>query len=110
NSLPEHLTGGHFLVTETDPNLVFTPEDLSTEDRQIAETAEKFMDKEVFPRIEDLEHQEPGLAVKLFKQLGQLGLHALEFPEEYGGLGLGNVSSTGLSMQLSRLGGFGVTC
>ena len=109
-SLPSHLTGGHFLLTETDPNVVFTPEDLSTEERQITESVEKFMDKEVFPRLEALEHQEPGLAVKLFKQLGELGLHGLEVPEEYGGLGLGKKVTSGVAAQLSRLGGFGVTC
>jgi hypothetical protein len=108
--LPPHLNGGHFLLSETDPELVFTPEDLSTEERQIAETAEKFMDKEVFPRMEALEHQEPGLAVQLFKQLGELGLHCLEVPEEYGGLGLGKTAAIGVAMQLSRLNGFGVTC
>ena len=108
--LPSHLTGGSFLLTETDPAVVFTPEDLTTEERQIAESAEKFMDKEVFTRLEALEHQEPGLAVKLFKQLGEMGLHALEIPEEFGGLGLGKTASTGVAMQLSRLGGFGVTC
>jgi alkylation response protein AidB-like acyl-CoA dehydrogenase len=112
NPLPPHLTGGHFLLTDSEPALdqVFTPEDLSSEDRQIAETAEKFMDKEVLPRLDALEHQEPGLAVDLFKQLGKLGLHSLEVPEEYGGLGLGKIESTGVAMQLSRLGGFGVTC
>lgn len=108
--LPAHLTGGHFLLTETDPNLVFTPEDLSTESKHLTETVEKFMDKEVFTRLEQLEHQEPGLAVKLFKQLGEMGIHALDFPEEYGGLGLGTTATAGVSMQLSRLGGFGVTC
>lgn len=106
--LPPHLTGGHFLLAETDPSLVFTPEDLSTEERQITESAEKFMDKEVLPNLEPLEHQEPGLAVKLFKEVGNLGLHALEVPEEYGGLGLGKKAATGVAMQLSRLGGFGV--
>lgn len=105
-----HPTGGSFLLTETDPAQVFTPEDLSNEDRQIAETAEKFMDKEVMPRLDALEHQEPGLAVKLFKELGRLGLHSLEVPEEFGGLGVGKVAATGVAQQLSRLGGFGVTC
>lgn len=110
NPLPMHLNGGHFLLSETAPELVFTPEDLSTEDRQIAESAEKFMDKEVFPRMEALEHQEPGLAVKLFKQVGELGLHALEIPEEFGGLALTKVAAVGVAGQLSRLNGFGVTC
>lgn len=109
-TLPSHLTGGHFLLTETDPNVVFTPEDLSTEERQITESVQKFMDKEVFPQLEALEHQEPGLAVKLFKKLGELGLHGLEIPEEYGGLGLGKKVTSGVAAQLSRLGGFGVTC
>ena len=110
NALPLHLTGGHFLLSETAPELVFTPEDLSTEERQIAESAEKFMDKEVFPRMEALEHQEPGLAVQLFKQLGQLGLLALDVPEQYEGLGLGKTAAVGVAGQLSRLNGFGVTC
>ena len=42
-SLPAHLTGGNFLLAETDPDLVFTPEDLSSEQRLMAQTAEKFM-------------------------------------------------------------------
>ena len=110
NSLPPHLSGGHFLLTDTDPAQIFTPEDLSSEERQITQTAEKFMDREVLSRLDALEHQEAGLAVKLFKQLGELGLHALEVPEEFGGLGLGKTAATGVAAQLSRLGGFGVTC
>ena len=45
--LVAHLTGGNFLLSETDPNLVFTPEDLSSEQRMMAQTAEKFIEKEV---------------------------------------------------------------
>jgi len=110
NTLPPHLNGGHFLLAETDPAEVFTPEDLSSEERQIIDTTEKFMDKEVLPRLEALEHQEEGLSVSLFKQLGQLGLHALEVPESHAGLGLGKTVAAGVAAQFSRLGGFGVTC
>jgi alkylation response protein AidB-like acyl-CoA dehydrogenase len=110
NPLPPHLTGGHFLLGETDPAAVFTPEDLSSEQRMMAETAEKFMDKDVLPRMEALEHQEPGLTVQLFKQAGALGLHSIEIAEEYGGLGLGKKEGIGVAEQLTRLGGFGVTC
>ena len=46
--LPAHLTGGNFLLTATDPGVVFTPEDLSSEQHLMAQTAEKFMDKEDF--------------------------------------------------------------
>jgi alkylation response protein AidB-like acyl-CoA dehydrogenase len=108
--LPPHLVGGQFLIAETDPSTVFTPEDLSSDQRLMAETAEKFMDKDVLPKLDALEHQEPGLAVQLFKKAAELGLHSIEIAEEYGGLGLGKKESIGVAEQLTRLGGFGVTC
>jgi alkylation response protein AidB-like acyl-CoA dehydrogenase len=108
--LPAHLIGGNFLLTETDPGLVFTPEDLSSEQRLMAQTAEKFMEKDVLPNLEALEHQEEGLTPKLFRKAGELGLLGMELPEDYGGLGLGKASALGVEEQLTRLGGFGVTC
>jgi alkylation response protein AidB-like acyl-CoA dehydrogenase len=73
-------------------------------------TTEKFMDKDVFPQLEALEHQEEGLALKYFRSAGELGLHALEVPEAHGGLGLGKGAVLGVVEQLSRLAGFGITC
>jgi len=108
--LPAHLIGGNFLLSETDPGLVFTPEDLSAEQRLMAQTAAQFMDKEVLPRLDALEHQEEGLAQQLFRQAGSLGLLGMEVPAEYDGLGLGKTSAVGVEEQLTRLGGFGVTC
>ena len=109
-SLPERLTGAHFLLDETDPTTVFTREDLSSEERQMADTAEKFMDKEIFPRLEALESKEEGLGRKMFNQACDLGLLSIEFPEEYGGLGLHKCASISVTEQLSRLGGFGISC
>lgn len=108
--LPAHLTGGNFLFSETKPELVFTPEDLSSDEREMASTAEKFMDKEVFPHLEALEHREEGLAQKYFHQAAELGLLSVEVPEAYNGLGLGKVAALGVAEQLSRLAGFGITC
>src|SRR6266581_2014225 len=108
--LPAHLIGGNFLLAETDPSLVFTPEDLSAEQRLMAQTAEKFMDKDVLPNLEALEHQEAGLTPKLFRKAGELGLLGMEVPTDYDGLGLGKTSGVGVEEQLTRLGGFGVTC
>ncbi|MFN9853617.1 MAG: acyl-CoA dehydrogenase family protein, partial [Planctomycetota bacterium] len=105
-----HLIGGNFLLSETDPTTVYSPEDLSHEARMIADIALNFMEKAVLPETEALEKQEPGLAVKLFKQAGELGLHGLEIAEEFGGTGLGKRDSLGVSAQFNRLGGFGVTC
>jgi alkylation response protein AidB-like acyl-CoA dehydrogenase len=108
--LPTHLIGGNFLLTETEPDLVFTPEDLSSDQRLMAQTAEKFMDKDVLPNLEALEHQEEGLTPKLFRKAGELGLLGMEVPTEYDGLGLGKTSALGVEEQMTRLGGFGVTC
>ena len=109
-SLPPHLTGGNFLLNETDPNLVFTPEDLSSEQRLMAQTAEKFMEKEVLPKLEELEHQQDGLSPKLLRKAGDLGLLGMDVPTAYGGLGLNKASAVGVEEQMTRLGGFGVSC
>ncbi|MBM3845742.1 MAG: acyl-CoA dehydrogenase [Verrucomicrobia bacterium] len=108
--LPPHLTGGAFLLGPSDPSSVFIPEELTSDQRQMTDTAEKFMDKEVLSQVEALEHQTEGLAQKLFKKAGQIGLLGVEVPEAYGGLGLGKRDSMGVAEQLTRLGGFGVTC
>ena len=110
NQLPAHLTGANFLLAETDPSLVFTPEDLTAEQRLMADTAAKFMEKEVLPNQEALEHQAEGLAPKIFRQAGALGLLGMGVPEDYNGLGLGRATIVGVEEQLTRLGGFGVTC
>jgi alkylation response protein AidB-like acyl-CoA dehydrogenase len=109
-SLPPHLAGGNFLLTEIAPDSVFTPEELSSEQRLMAQTADKFMEKEVLPHIEALEHQEEGLAQKVFKKAAGLGLLGMDVPTEYGGLGLNKTSAVGVEEQMTRLGGFGVTC
>ncbi|MEO6034635.1 MAG: acyl-CoA dehydrogenase family protein [Verrucomicrobiota bacterium] len=109
-SLPPHLVGGNFLLTETDPNLVFTPEDLTSDQRLMAQTAGKFMEKDVLTHLEALEHQEEGLMPKIFRKAGELGLLGMEVPVEYDGLGLNKTGTVGVEEQLTRLGGFGVTC
>jgi alkylation response protein AidB-like acyl-CoA dehydrogenase len=108
--LPGHLVGGNFLLTEPDFKVVFTPEDVSQEQQLMAQTAEKFMEKEVLPNLEKLEHQEDRMMRRVFEQAGELGLLGMEVGEEFGGLGLGKTSTLGVEEQLTRLGGFGVTC
>lgn len=108
--LPAHLIGGNFLLTETDPSRVFTPEDLTAEQRLMAQTAEKFMEKEVLPHLEALEHQEGDWSRRLFRQAGGLGLLGMGVPADYDGLELDRATIVGVEEQLTRLGGFGVTC
>jgi hypothetical protein len=65
--------GAEYLVTQAAPGDVFTPEDLTEEQRQIADTATSFVRDEVLPVHERLEHQEPGLARSLMRKAGDAG-------------------------------------
>ena len=104
------LVGGNFLLVETDSNAIFTPEDISSDQRMMADTAARFMDKEVLPNIEALEQQDEGVTPRLFQMAGELGLLGMDVPPEFGGLGVGKTSLLGVEEQFTRLGGFGVTC
>jgi alkylation response protein AidB-like acyl-CoA dehydrogenase len=101
--------GGSFLLETTLPQDVFTPADVTDDQRLIGQTAEEFVLKEVFPHIKDLENKTPGLMAKLVKKAGELGLMSGGIPEEYGGAGLDKISGMVLTEKLSLYGGFAVT-
>ena len=50
--------GGAWLIEETDPLTVMTPEQLSEEHRLIGQTAAEFIDQEVLPNAERLEQKD----------------------------------------------------
>src|ERR1700693_3815686 len=101
--------GGSFLLESPQPGDVFTPADLSDDQRLIGQTAEEFVLKEVFPLIKDLENKKAGLMASLVKKGGEVGLMGGGVPEEYGGAGLEKISTTVLTEKLSIYGGFAVT-
>lgn len=82
------LNGGEFLLADTAGMDIFSPEEFTTEQRQIAETTDEFMKKEVFPNIERIEDKDFGFIVEKMRQCADLGLFLAEIPEEYGGLEL----------------------
>src|SRR5580693_2173468 len=86
--------GGSFLLETRTPDEVFTPEDLSDEQRQIAATAERFAREEILPRLAAIEAKEPGAMAAALRKAAELGFTAVDVPEEYGGLGMDKVSST----------------
>ncbi len=98
--------GGSFLVESRTPDEVFTPEDLSEEQRQIAATAERFAREEILPRAAAIEAKEPGAMPAVLRKAGELGFTAAEVPEEYGGLGIDKVSSTLITDHVSALASF----
>lgn len=98
---PRRTAGGSFLIEETAPEEVLTPEDLTEEQRMVAETTRDFIEREVRPYDEQIEHLDYELTVKLLRKAGELGLLGADVPEACGGLGLDKVSSTVISENLA---------
>ena len=101
--------GGSFLLDSLTPQDVFTPADLTDDQKLIGQTAEEFVIKEVLPLVKDLESKKTGLMAELVRKGGELGLMGGGVPEEYGGAGLDKIATTVLTEKLSIYGGFAVT-
>ena len=109
-SLPQAASrGGSFLVEACVPLDVFTPADLTDDQKLIGQTAEEFVHNEVVPHIPDLEQHKPGLLPQLLKKAGEIGLLGGGVPEEYGGAGLDKVSSVQLAEKLSEYASFAIS-
>jgi alkylation response protein AidB-like acyl-CoA dehydrogenase len=101
--------GGSFLLESPSPQDVFTPADLTDDQKLIGQTAEEFVTKEVLPVVKDLENKKTGLMAELVRKGGEVGLMGGGVPEQYGGAGLDKISMTVLTEKLSIYGGFAVT-
>jgi alkylation response protein AidB-like acyl-CoA dehydrogenase len=101
--------GGDWLVDETSPETVFTPEKLSDEHKLIRQTAEEFAKNEVIPALPELEKKNWALARKLIGRSGELGLIGVDTPEEYGGVGLDKAASVVVGGALGQCASFSTT-
>src|SRR5437588_1681214 len=100
--------GGGFLLESPRPEEVFTPAELTDDQRLIGQSAEEFVTKEVTPVIPELEQHKEGVMAGLMRKAGEIGLLGGGVPEEYGGSGLDRISSTVLSEKISSYGSFSV--
>ena len=82
-------TGGSFIICNTSPEDVFIPEDFGTDQQMIALTCREFLEKEVFPMLNEIDgHVNPELMPQLLDKAGDLGLLGTSVPVEYGGYGM----------------------
>lgn len=88
------LKGGEWIIRESKPEDIFTPEDFNEEQKMIMEMCTTFVGNEVLPIIERIDKLEPGLMPSLLDKAGEQGLLGVSIPEEYGGLGKDFVTST----------------
>ncbi|MEO7539434.1 MAG: acyl-CoA dehydrogenase family protein [Pyrinomonadaceae bacterium] len=105
----EYIKGGEFLIADQAASEIFTPEDFTDEQRMIGETTREFVDNEIWPNLEAMENHAWEVARQLVAKGGELGLLGATIPEEYGGLGLDQVSGVVIAEMIGRAGGFGTT-
>ncbi len=87
------IKGGEFIVKATAANDIFIPEQWSEEQQMLKQTAQDFLEQEVFPNLDRIDSLEEGLMPSIVEKAGALGLLSISIPESYGGLGLDFVTS-----------------
>lgn len=92
-STDNNTRGGQFLVKETKSENVFTPEDFSEEQVMMRDSVKEFADKELWANKDRFEKKDYVFTKECMQKAGELGLLGVAVPEEYGGLGMGFVST-----------------
>ena len=105
----KRAVGGGFLIEDARPEDVFTPEDFTDEQRQIARTTAEFAENSVLPRVAEIEAKDFSVTRELLREAGELGLLAVDVPEQYGGLELGKVTSALIADRIAVSGSFSVS-
>ncbi len=82
------LTGGEFLIKETSAHDVFIPEEFQEEQLMMKQTCIDFVNQNIVPHLDAIDHQEPGLMESILDKAGELGLLSISVPEELGGMGM----------------------
>lgn len=87
------LRGGQFLVKESNCEDIFTPEDFSEEQIMMREAVKEFNEREIIAHKARFEAKDYKLTEEVMKKAGELGFLGVAVPEEYGGMGMGFVST-----------------
>lgn len=81
------LRGAEFLVKESDPQTIFTPEDYTEEQVMYRQALSDWYAQHIDPIREKFDTEEGyALAPALLEQMGEMGFLGIGVPEEYGGI------------------------
>jgi alkylation response protein AidB-like acyl-CoA dehydrogenase len=103
------IPGGNFLIANATPEDIFTPEDFSDEQQEIARTTAEFAEKSILPRANEIEAKNFAVTRELLLEAGGLGLMAVDIPEQYGGLALDKVTAALISDRIAVSASFSVS-
>ena len=87
------VKGGEFIIKENNSQDVFTPEDFNDEQVLMKESVKEFINREILPNKERFEKKDYDFTRECMQKAGELGFLAVGVPVNYGGLGMGFVSS-----------------
>ena len=104
----KRIPGGSFLITDPAAADCFFPEDFTDEQKQIAETTANFAINEIMPASDQIEAKDFAVTKRLLKEAADLGLTAIDIPEEYGGLEMDKVTSAIVAENISKQASFSV--
>ena len=91
-TMTRFITGGQFLVEPITEAKVYSREDFTEEHRDIYNMVIEFDRDRILAQKEEIEKYNPDLIKSLIKEMGELGLLGIDFPEEYGGLDLDKIT------------------
>jgi len=100
------VRGGSFMFHPAGTLPQATPEETSEEAQAIAEAARDFVDGEILPRDEAIDHLDLELTRDLLAKAGDLGILGMEIPEEYGGLDLDKKTALLVLEQMAKQASF----
>ena len=99
------IKGGEFLIREVKKEDVFITEQFSEEQQMMKEAVIEFIDREVWPIKERFEQKDYALTEELMRKAGEMGFLGISIPEEYGGIGMGFVSTMLVTDYISAASG-----
>ena len=85
--------GADFIIKDYKSEDIFTLDDLSEEQKMMAEAATEFVDREMMPVKPRFEEHDYDLVLELMKKSGEMGFLSVGIPEEYNGMGMDFVST-----------------
>ena len=87
------VKGGEFIIKDSNPEDIFTPEDFSQEHIMMKESVQEFIDREIWPYKERFEKKDYEFTKQCMQKAGELGFLGVSVPENYGGMGMDFVST-----------------
>jgi len=99
------IKGGEFLIKEVTKEDVFVTEQFNEEQRMMRDAVIEFIDREVWPVKERFEKKDYALTEELMRKAGEMGFLGVSIPEEYGGIGMGFVSTMLVTDYISAASG-----